>query len=356
MVLAAGKALRLRPLTDDRAKAVVLFLNRPLLDYTLDWLRRCGFEQVWINLHHQAESITATYGHRAFGMKVRYSAEERLLGTAGGPRRVLDQLAPTTLLVNGDTVSSLALGPLLQLHRRGALATLGLYRGDSAQGYPTVTASADGRLLAFPDDPLPAAERTVRGVFTGVHLVEREVLESLPVDEPLGMVDPVYRSLMRADLPVHALPVAGSWYEAGDPGRYIDAQLAALECGHASLGYAQAKRLDSGGYVSPDTHLENVRLEPPFLVGAGARLKHGAVLRRVVVADLCRIESGSRVVECVLWKGCNVGPRCRLQRVVVLDGVAVPAGTEAQNAVFTHEGMVPFDTATVTAAPTPDGP
>ncbi len=349
MVLAAGKALRLRPLTDQRAKAVVPFLNRPLLDYTLDWLRRCGFQQVWINLHHQPESITAVYGERAFHMTVRYSAEERLLGTAGGPRRILDQLAPTTLLVNGDTVASLALGPLLQRHRNGALATLGLYRGESARGYPTVTASGGGRLLAFPGDPVPAGDNTVEGVFTGVHLVEREVLESLPADVPLGMVDPVYRSLMRAELPVNALPVAGSWYEAGDPDRYIDAQLAALERGHASLGYAQAKRLDSGAYVSPDTHLENVRLEPPFLVGAGARLKHGSVLKRVVVADLCRIEGGSRVTESVLWKGCNVGPRSRLHRVVVLEGVAVPGGTEAENAVFTHERTVPF--AAAAAAP-----
>ena len=342
MVLAAGKAIRLRPLTDDRAKAVVPFLNRPLLDYTLDWLRRCGFRQVWVNLHHQPDSIAGTYGGRAFDMTLRYSVEERLLGTAGGPRRVLDQLGATTLLVNGDTVSSMALGPLLHQHRSGALATLGLYRGQSARGYPTVTATDTGRLLAFPGDPAPSDERTVEGVFSGVHLVEREVLESLPVGKPLGMVDPVYRSLLRAELPVHALPLAGSWYEAGDPGRYIDAQLAALEHGHASLGYARATRLLSSGYVSPDTHIENVRLEPPFLVGAGTRLKHGSILRGLVAADVCRIEAGSRVTHSVLWTGANVGPRCRLHRVVVMDGVAVPPGTEAEEAVFTHEGMVPF--------------
>ena len=342
MVLAAGKAVRLRPLTADCAKAVVPFLNRPLLDYTLDWLRRCGFREVWINLHHQPDSIAGTYGKLAFQMRIRYSVEERLLGTAGGPRRILEQLRPTTLLVNGDTVASLALGPLLRQHGSGALATLGLYRGESSRGYPTVTASDAGRLIAFPGDPAPTTERTVEGVFSGVHLVEREVLESLPPDEPLGMVDPVYRSLLRAELPVHALPLSGSWYEAGDPGRYIDAQLAALNHGHASLGYARSRRLLSSGYVSPDTHIENVRLVPPFLIGAGARLKHGSILRGLVAADVCRVEGGSRVTESVLWRGSNVGPRCRLHRVVVMEGVGVPPGTEAEEAVFTHEGMVPF--------------
>jgi len=351
MVLAAGKAVRLRPLTDDRAKAVVPFLNRPLLDYTLDWLRRCGFREVWVNLHHQPDSIAGTYGGRAFQMTIRYSVEERLLGTAGGPRRILEQLRPTTLLINGDTVSSLALGPLLRQHRSGALATLALYRGESSRGYPTVTANGAGHLLAFPGDPMPTVERPVQGVFSGVHLVEREVLETLPAGEPVGMVDPVYRALLRAGLPVHALPVAGSWYEAGDPSRYIDAQLAALEQGHASLGYARARRLLSGGYVSRDTHLENVRLEPPFLIGAGTRLKHGSILRGLVVADVCRVENGCRITESVLWKGSNVGPGCRLHRVVVMEGVAVPSRTEGQEVVFTKEGPVPFATAPL-AGPT----
>lgn len=350
MVLAAGKALRLRPMTDDRAKAVVPFLNRPLLDYTLDWLRRCGFRQVWINLHHQPDSVAGTYGDRAFHMAIRYSAEERLLGTAGGPRQILEHLQPTTLLINGDTVASLALGPLLRQHRGGALATLALYRGEASRGYPTITASGAGQLLAFPGDPDPAAEQAVAGVFSGVHLVEREVFQTLPPGEPLGMVDPVYRSLLRAGLPVCAVPVAGSWYEAGDPGRYIDAQLAALQHGHASLGYFRARRLLGGGYVSRDTHLENVRLEPPFLIGAGTRLKHGSILRGLVAADVCRVEGGCRVTESVLWRGANVGPGCRLHRVVVMDGVAVPPRTEAREAVFTKEGVVPF-----AATPPPTG-
>ena len=344
MVLAAGKAVRLWPLTEDRAKAVVPFLNRPLLDYTLDWFRRCGFRQIWVNLHHQPDSIAGIYGERAFQMTIRYSFEERLLGTAGGPRRILEHLRPTTLLVNGDIVMQLTLGPLLRHHSNGALATLALYRGESSRGYPTVTANDAGHLLAFPGDPVPAAEHTVEGVFSGVHVVEREVLESIPSGESLGMVDPVYRSLLRAELPVHALPLSGSWYEIGDPGRYIDAQLTALDQGHASLGYARARRLLSNGYVSPDTHIENVRLEPPFLIGAGTRLKHGSILKGIVAADVCRVEGGSRVTQSVLWKGSNIGPRCRLHRVVVMEGVAVPPGTEAEGAVFTPEGIVHFGT------------
>ncbi len=340
MILAAGRATRLRPLTEMRPKATIPFLNRPLLDYTFDWLRRQGHRRVVINLHHGGRAIQRTYGSLAFGMRVDYSEEPVLLGTAGGPRAGLDLLGETTLLVNGDVVTQAALGPLFETHaRRGSQATLGLHQGPVAAGYPQCLASPAGELLAFP----PAADTPgIRGVFTGIHLIERGLLETLPAETPCGTVDPLYRTAMQAGLEVSAVTLPGPWYEVGTPRRYIAHQLTSLRRGDIPLALRGKQRLLEAGYVDRYAHLENVRMVPPFLLGAGARVKHGASVEASVVGDRCRIGRGSRLLECVAWPGAWIGPRCDLQRVVIMDAVRVPPGTILKDAAFTPDGPVPF--------------
>ena len=344
MVLAAGHATRLRPLTDNLAKAVVPFLNRPLLDHTLEWLSRAGFDRVVINLHHAGESIARRYGSAAFGLSIDYTPEPSLLGTAGGPRNALDRLADRVLLVNGDVVGLMSIGALLRHHEeRGAMATLALYRGDAAAGYPQVLAAKDGELLAFPGDDVDGAPPdAIRGVFTGLHVIERSVLEQLPAGCASGMVDPVYRQMLAGGHPLHAIAVPGGWYEVGDPRRYIDNQLASLRLADVPLGLEGYQRVTPGGYRSVHSHLENVRLVPPYLAGAGVRLRHGARLQSVILGDRTRVGTASRLDRVVTWRDSWIGPRCCLRNVVVMEGVRVPSGTEASDVVFTPTGAQSF--------------
>jgi len=344
MVLAAGHATRLRPLTANIAKAVVPFLNRPLLDHTLEWLARSGFRRVVINLHHAGESIVRRYGSAFRGLRIDYSPEPALLGTAGGPRNALDLLEDRVLLVNGDVVGLMSIGALLRHHEaNSALATLALYRGDSAAGYPQVVAAASGELLAFPGDDVTAEPAdAVRGVFTGLHVIERSVLEQLPAGCATGIVDPLYRQMLAGGDPLHAMAVPGSWYEVGDTARYIDNQLTSLRLGDVPLGVQGYQRVSPGGYRSVHSHLENVRLVPPYLAGPGVRLRHGARLQSVILGDRTRVGAACRLDRVVTWRDSWIGPNCRLHDVVVMEGVHVPSGTDASNVVFTPAGAVPF--------------
>jgi NDP-sugar pyrophosphorylase family protein len=84
MVLAAGLGTRMRPLTLLRAKPALPVLNRPLLHWTLERLARAGVSEVMINLHHLPDSVTDVVGDgKQFGLRVSYSRERTILGTAG---------------------------------------------------------------------------------------------------------------------------------------------------------------------------------------------------------------------------------------------------------------------------------
>src|ERR1019366_6450818 len=85
MILAAGLGSRLRPLTDDRPKALVEIAGRTMLEITLSRLRAFGIGEVIVNVHHFAEMVVEYLAaNHNFGMDIEVSREELLLDTGGG--------------------------------------------------------------------------------------------------------------------------------------------------------------------------------------------------------------------------------------------------------------------------------
>ncbi|MGC8838038.1 MAG: nucleotidyltransferase family protein [Anaerolineae bacterium] len=119
VVLAAGEGTRLRPLTLERPKPMLPIGGRPLLAHILEWLHRHGVEEVAINLHHLPHVVMDAFGDgRAFGLRIRYSVEERLLGTAGALTRFLDFFREQPFyVIYGDLLTAVDLGDLFRFHQ-----------------------------------------------------------------------------------------------------------------------------------------------------------------------------------------------------------------------------------------------
>ena len=130
MVLAAGLGTRLRPLTEDRPKALVEVGGRTLLEITLDRLRRSGVREVIVNVHHLAGQVVDFLKKHDLGMRIEISREDDLLlDTGGGLKKagwfLLEKPDEPFLLHNVDVISDVDLARLAEEHtRRGALATL----------------------------------------------------------------------------------------------------------------------------------------------------------------------------------------------------------------------------------------
>jgi len=131
MILAAGLGTRLRPLTDDRPKALVEVAGRTLLEITLSRLRAFGVREVIINVHHRAEMIVEYLKkNNNFGMGIEISREEILLDTGGGLKKAAyfflgDSSEKPFILHNVDVISTIDLGKMVRSHSESqALATL----------------------------------------------------------------------------------------------------------------------------------------------------------------------------------------------------------------------------------------
>ena len=123
MILAAGLGTRLRPLTNDRPKALVEVAGRTLLEITLARLRAFGVREVIVNAHHFADMILDYLeANSNFGMRIEISREEVLLDTGGGLKKAawffLEEKRATSpfILHNVDVISTIDLGRMMRFH------------------------------------------------------------------------------------------------------------------------------------------------------------------------------------------------------------------------------------------------
>jgi NDP-sugar pyrophosphorylase family protein len=186
MILAAGLGTRLRPLTNDRPKALVEVAGHTLLEITLLRLASFGIREVIVNVHHFADMVVdCLKKHDNFGMHVEISREEILLDTGGGLKKAarffLEGSAEEPFLLhNVDVISTIDLRQMLQAHREGgALATL------------AVQDRKTSRYLLFNDENWLCGRRTANSgsaeivrpssqlrayAFSGVHVISPRLL------------------------------------------------------------------------------------------------------------------------------------------------------------------------------------
>jgi len=139
MILAAGLGTRLRPLTDDRPKALVEVAGHTLLEITLRRLRHFGVREVIVNVHHFADLVVDYLKqHKNFGMRIEISREELLLDTGGGLKKAawffLETPDDPFILHNVDVLSTIDLDRMLQFHRQNqSLATLAVQKRETSR-------------------------------------------------------------------------------------------------------------------------------------------------------------------------------------------------------------------------------
>ena len=198
MILAAGLGTRLRPLTDDRPKALVEVAGHTMLEITLARLRAFGVSEVIINVHHFADKVIEFLAPpRNFGMRIEISREDILLDTGGGLKKAAwfflegEGQDEPFIVHNVDVISSIDLGRMVRFHTdQNALATL------AVQARPT------SRPLLF-DDAGQFRGRATPGLseypgthalaFAGIHVVSPRIFDKLTEEGVFSIIDSYVR-------------------------------------------------------------------------------------------------------------------------------------------------------------------
>ena len=283
LVLTAGLATRLQPLSSVRAKAALPVAGDVLVVRILKQLAAAGIRRVVLNLHHRAESITRHVGDGTrLGLSVRYSWETEVLGSAGGPARAIPLLeADRFLIVNGDTLAGVDLAALAAQHvDTNALVTMAVV--DGRPNYNGVLAGPNGIARGFGREP---------GAFhfIGVQAVNAATFAGVSPDTKSETVHGIYPGLI-AGRPesIRVFRTTAEFFDIGSPRDYLATAIA--------IAGREGKPLDRGQdcRVAPDAVLSRSILWDRVTVGAGAQLND------CVVADGVTVPAGANYSHCSL--------------------------------------------------------
>jgi len=121
LILAGGQGLRLRPLTEDKPKPLVLVNDRPIAEWQIDWLKReIPLDEVVFLCGYKWERLKEHFGSSYGGVSISYSVEETPLGTGGAIKRAIEQLrdpGESIVVMNGDIITSLPLKNMVAAHQ-----------------------------------------------------------------------------------------------------------------------------------------------------------------------------------------------------------------------------------------------
>lgn len=228
-LLAGGLATRLRPITQTIPKSMVEVAGRPFIDHQLALLRRKGIRRVVLCLGYLGDQIEQHLGNgRKHGLELHYSYDgDRQLGTGGALRRALPLLEEVFWVLYGDSYVDIEFSTVLERfassRARGLMTVL---HNDNRWDKSNVV-FRDGRLLCYSKR---VATPEMRYIDYGVSLLNREVLASLPENEPVDLADVLSELAARGELLGHE--VTQRFYEIGshrgleETQRYLQARSA----------------------------------------------------------------------------------------------------------------------------------
>jgi len=216
VILAGGKGVRLRPYTTALPKPLVpIGDSHAILEIVLEQLASCGYRSVTLAINHLGRLIRAFVGDGArWGLAVDYVEETVPLSTVGPLFGLVDRLPEHFLVMNGDVLTNLDYGELLQAHRMsGAPLTVAVAARETRIDFGVLTVEGD-KVVGFTEKPSMTYQ-----VSMGVYGMSRQTLGPYPAGLSFGFDQLVLDLLDRGDHPA-SYAFDGYWLDIGRPEDY----------------------------------------------------------------------------------------------------------------------------------------
>ncbi|MCL4562623.1 MAG: sugar phosphate nucleotidyltransferase [Chloroflexi bacterium] len=219
VVLAGGKGARLAPYTKILPKPLMPIGDIPILEILLRQMKRAGIDEVYLTVGHLAGLLKAFFQDGAqLDLKICYSYEDQPLGTAG-PLSLLDGLDDTFMVTNGDVLTDLKFGDLIQSHRAsGATATIAMYTRQVKVDLGVIQLDGKNNLInGYLEKPTYEFQ-----VSMGIYVFEPKVLKYIPYNQYLDFPDLVLK-MIEGKEKVMGYPYQGYWQDLGRQDDYEQA-------------------------------------------------------------------------------------------------------------------------------------
>jgi mannose-1-phosphate guanylyltransferase/phosphomannomutase len=351
MVLAAGSATGLYPLTYTLPVALVPILNRPAIEQQLDWLAQAGVEEVVVNLHYLHRAVSEALQKRQQGDKPRLhlTVEAELSGTAGGVALAQDHFRETFCVVGVDCVTNLDLRPVLEHHRsRRALCTIVAQPSQGASRFGHMELGEGDRVVKFVEKP-SSRQEGLAWISTGIYLLEPEIFDHIPDVRPFDFGQHLFPELVGPRGGVFAYRAQDIyWQDFGEPLAYRQVHRDLL---NGVCHLPNETPLGESGVSKGDGCVVDAKAEVvgPVVLGRNVVLRAGCrIVGPTVLGDDVVVGENASVTDSVIWartvvepgatvSSSLVGSSCHLYHDRVYNGVLLASGARFEKKAISSD-------------------
>lgn len=313
--MVGGLGTRLRPLTCKVPKPMLPVANRPILEHTLNLLKKHRLTDIIFLLYYQPEYIRDYFGDGTnHSVNISYVASEADYGTAGAVKQAAHLVDESFMVISGDAVTDLDLTRFMQFHReKRALISLALSHVENPSPFGIALTNSEGRITRFLEKP-SWGQIFSDSVNMGVYVLQPAALEHIPPKQEYYFSRDLFPNLLRKDLPLFGFIDDCYWKDIGSLSSYQQVHFDFFE----KKIELELKEPESRG-VWRGRHCQ---------IGKNVRFE-GAV----ILGDNCRVESGVELVNTVVGEGSVIGQNSKIENSVLWQEVQIDKGSEILRAV-----------------------
>lgn len=319
--MAGGEGTRLRPLTCNVPKPMMPVFDRPVMEYSLELLKKYGIKDIAVTLQYLPAAVQGYFqSGRNMGLNIKYFIEDTPLGTAGSVKNAEEFLDETFIVISGDALTDFPLDEAFEFHRsRGALATLVLTRVESPLEYGLVLTDRDGSITRFLEKP-SWGEVFSDTVNTGIYILEPEALQYVKPATQFDFSRDLFPYFLAQGKPLFGCVLPGYWCDIGNCQQYRQVHFDILN-GLVKVEIPGERRgnviVGEGSHIAP-----RVRLEGPLYIGANSYIASGArILPYTVLGQGALVEANASIKRSVIGQDCLIGPSAEIRGAILGEGV-----------------------------------
>lgn len=223
VILAGGFGSRLKDFTQYLPKPLLPVRGKPVMEYSIDLLKRHGISDVALSVHYMADKIKSYYGEgKELGMNFTYLYEDTPLGTAGVLRLYKDWFDGPFVMCNADEIKDIDLTRMYNEHvRNGALITIALTQVEDPSQYGVVELRGS-QIARFVEKP-PKDQAPSNKISAGLYIIDPSVLSLVP--SGMSMIEKDVFPRLAKEGKLYGFEFSGQWFDTGTPERYFIAEL-----------------------------------------------------------------------------------------------------------------------------------
>ncbi|MGP4080873.1 sugar phosphate nucleotidyltransferase [Pseudalkalibacillus sp. R45] len=328
VIMAGGKGTRLRPLTCNLPKPMVPILEKPVMEYTIELLKKYGITEIAVTVQYLPEHIKQYFGDGSrCGVSLHYFEETTPLGTAGSIKNAESFLDERFIVISGDALTDFNLQDGIEFHKqKEALVTIFMKQVENPLEYGVILTDENQQIIRFFEKPR-WNEVFSDTVNTGIYVLEPVIFDYLAPGVPTDFSKELFPLLMKKEIPLFGYSADGYWSDIGSLRQYRKSHKDFLD---GKINFPlPGKEILPGLRVGEDVRIDPLAsINTPAYIGSGTTVRQNAkIYPYTVIGSHSMISSRASLKDSILWEGVYVGVNTELRGSTIANGTFIDEGS-----------------------------